>query len=64
MRLPEKDADLWIKYSVESRDAGAELVKAAKTKDFAEAKRTYGAMLIHCNDCHKKFEEGKHILTP
>ena len=64
MRLPEKDANLWTKHSVDSRDAGAELVKAAKEKDFQGAKKAYEAMLNHCNACHKKFEDGKHILTP
>lgn len=64
IRLPEKDGDLWAKYSADSRDAGAELVKAAKAKDFPGAKKAYEAMLNHCNACHKKFEDGKHILTP
>lgn len=63
-RLPEKDADLWTKYSVDSRDAGAELVKAAKAKDFPGARKAYETMLNHCNACHKKFEDGKHILKP
>lgn len=63
-RLPEKDADQWTKYSVDSRDAGAELVKAAKAKDYPGAKKAYESMLNHCNACHKKFENGKHILAP
>lgn len=64
LRLPKKDADLWIKSSVDSRDSGADLVKAARAKDFTGAKKAYEAMLHHCNACHKKFEDGKHILTP
>jgi len=64
LRLPEKDVDLWTKYSVDSRDAGADMVKAAKAKDFAGAKKAYELMLTHCNACHKKFEDGKHILAP
>ncbi len=63
-RVPEKDADLWTKYSVDSRDAGADMVKAAKAKDFPATKKAYETMLGHCNACHKKFEDGKHILTP
>lgn len=63
-RLPEKDVDLWVKYSIDSRDAGADMVKAAKAKDYTATKKAYEAMLGHCNACHKKFEEGKHILTP
>lgn len=63
-RKPEKDAAEWSKYSAASRDAGADLVKAAKAKDFPAAKKAYEAMLGHCNACHKKFEDGKHILAP
>lgn len=64
LRKPAKDADEWAKYSAASRDAGAELFKAAKAKDAPEAKKAYEAMLGHCNACHKKFDDGKHILTP
>jgi hypothetical protein len=64
LRKPPKDADEWAKYSVASRDAGAALVKAAKAKDYPVAKKAYETMLGHCNACHKKFEEGKHILAP
>ena len=63
-RLPENDADLWAKFSADSRDAGAEIVKAAKAKDYPEARNAYEQMLNHCNDCHRKFENGKHILEP
>ena len=63
-RKPEKGADEWAKFSVASRDAGADMVKAAKAKDFAATKKAYTAMLGHCNACHKKFENGKHILAP
>jgi cytochrome c556 len=64
VRKPGKDADEWAKYSAASRDAGAELFKAAKAKDAPSAKKAYEAMLGHCNACHKKFEDGKHILAP
>ena len=64
LRKPAKDAEEWVKYSAASRDAGAELVKAAKAKDYPAAKKAYESMLTHCNACHKKFEDGKHILTP
>jgi len=63
-RLPDNDADLWVKFSTSSRDAGAEVVKAAKAKDFPGARKAYELMLNHCNDCHRKFENGKHILEP
>lgn len=63
-RLPEENKADWIKHSELSRDAGGEFVAAAKKKDFAASKSAYEKMLIHCNDCHKQFEEGRHILTP
>ncbi len=64
LRKPEKDVADWVKYSVASRDAGAEILKAAKNKDFAASKEAYVKMLDHCNACHKQFEKGKHILKP
>jgi len=64
IRKPTKDTDEWVKYSVASRDAGAELFKAAKAKDFAASKKAYEAMLNHCNACHKKFDENNHQLKP
>lgn len=63
-RKPEKDADEWTKYSVASRDAAADVYKAAKAKDFPAARKAYEAMLGHCNACHKKFDDGNHQLTP
>ncbi len=63
-RKPEKDMDAWAQYSVDSRDAGAELVKAAKQKDFAAAKVAYEKMLVHCNGCHTQFDKGKNQLQP
>jgi cytochrome c556 len=63
-RKPKADAELWSKHSVASRDSGAELLKAAKAKDYTAARKAYVAMLDHCNACHKKFEDGKHILAP
>ena len=63
-RKPEKEIEAWVKYSVDSRDAGAELVLAAKKKDFATATDAYKRMLGHCNACHKQFNEGKNQLAP
>lgn len=64
IRKPEKDVDDWLKYSNASRDAGAEIIKAAKQKNFEASKEAYVRMLDHCNACHKQFENGKHILKP
>ena len=64
LRLPEKDADSWTAHSVDTRNAGADLVTAAKAKNFTAARTAYETMLNHCNACHRQFENGKHILAP
>jgi hypothetical protein len=64
MRKPEKDTDMWTEYSIASRDAGAEVFKAAKKKDYAEAKKAYEKMITSCNACHKHFDSGKNQLMP
>ncbi|MEQ1828013.1 MAG: hypothetical protein ABL921_18780 [Pirellula sp.] len=64
LRKPDKDLDAWQRYSVASRDAGGELVMAAKKKDFQGATVAYHAMLSHCNACHKQFLDGKQQLAP
>jgi hypothetical protein len=63
-RKPDKDTADWVKYSIASREAGAEMVKAAKEQNFAASKEAYVRMLEHCNSCHRQFENGKHILKP
>ena len=63
-RTPDEDGKDWNAHAVASRDAGAKLYKAARGKDYAAAKRSWGMMLNNCNACHKQFENGKHILTP
>ncbi len=64
LRKPEKGADKWVEYSIASRDAGAEVYKAAKKKNYADAKKAYEKMLTACNACHKQFDDGKNQLGP
>lgn len=64
LRKPEKNTEKWNEYSIASRDAGAELFKAAKKKDYAESKKAYEKMLTSCNACHKQFDDGKNQLMP
>lgn len=64
LRKPEKDSDEWVKHTVASREAAAEVYKAARAKDFTDAKKAYITMLGHCNACHKKFDEHNHQLEP
>jgi len=64
LRKQEKDQAKWDEISVASKNAGEMAFKAAKTKNFAETRKAYESMLIHCNDCHKTFANGKHQLAP
>lgn len=64
IRKPEKDVEDWLKHSVATRNAGAEIIKAAKQRNFTASKEAYVRMLDHCNACHKQFENGKHIMKP
>lgn len=63
-RAPEEDAADWNRHAAASKAAGADLYKAAREKNFDTAATAYRTMLNHCNDCHKQFEEGRHILQP
>lgn len=63
-RQPEEDGADWVKHSVEVRDLGGQLYRAAKAKDFDKARQHYEAMVESCNACHRQFENGKHILKP
>jgi len=64
LRKQEKDQAKWDEISVASKNAGEMAFKAAKTKNFAETRKAYESMLVHCNDCHKTFANGKHQLAP
>ena len=64
LRKQEKDQAKWDGYSLDSKKAGEMAFKAAKSKNFAETRKAYESMLVHCNDCHKTFANGKHQLAP
>lgn len=61
---PETDGPAWNELSAAVRNAGAEFYKAGKARDFAAARKHYEAMLKSCNECHDKFADGEHQLTP
>lgn len=63
-RTPVEDGDDWTNQSVQVRNFGGQLYRAAKTKDFAAATASYRSMIENCNACHKQFADGKYILTP
>jgi len=64
LRKQEKDQAKWDETSLASKNAGEIAFKAAKSKNFAETRKAYESMLVHCNDCHKAFANGKHQLAP
>lgn len=64
LRKQEADQAKWDEYSLASKLSGEMAFKAAKQKNFAETRKAYETMLIHCNDCHKTFAKGKHQLIP
>ncbi|KAA5541427.1 cytochrome c [Roseiconus nitratireducens] len=64
IRKPEDDADDWQKHSVQTRDAAAELYRAAKSKDYGAARKHYESMVQHCNACHQQFAGGDPQLKP
>lgn len=64
MREAQTDAEDWAKHSVEVRDFGGKLYRAAQAKDYSTARKNYLSMVKNCNACHEQFAGGEHILTP
>ena len=64
IRQPEDDAGDWVKHSVQVREFGGHLYRAAKAKDYPMARKNYESMVENCNACHHQFAHGEHILTP
>jgi len=63
-RQPDEDAADWVKHSVQVRDFGGQLYRAAKAKDYEAARKHYTSMVQNCNACHHQFANGEHILAP
>ena len=64
LRKPPEGQTAWGELSVAVRDAGGQLYRAARKRNFSECRRAYEQMLISCNSCHKRFAGGKHQLAP
>lgn len=64
IRQSDDDAADWVSHSVQVRDFGGELYRAAKAKDYTTARKQYESMVQNCNACHEQFAGGEHILTP
>lgn len=60
----DENREDWEKHSLQVRDSGGQLYRAAKAKDFQAARMHYAAMLTHCNACHQQFADGEHQLKP
>lgn len=64
IRQPKENATDWAKHSVQVRDCGGQMYRAAQAKDYINARKHYESMVQNCNACHRQFADGKHILTP
>lgn len=64
IRQPQADTAEWTKHSVQVRDIGGQLYRAAKAKDFTASRRHYETMIQHCNACHRQYADGEHLQTP
>ncbi|WP_299466039.1 hypothetical protein [uncultured Gimesia sp.] len=64
LHKPENSRTDWDQHSIQVRQFGGQLYKAAKAKDFKASKAHFESMLKNCNACHKQFDNGKHQLKP
>ena len=64
IREPKDEVADWVEHSVQVREFGGQLYRAAKAKDHATARKHYESMVKNCNACHHQFAGGEHILTP
>jgi hypothetical protein len=64
MRTPDEGGAAWDKFSVDVRNSGGYLYRAAGARDYKIAQQNFAAMLDNCNACHKQFAEGKYQLQP
>jgi hypothetical protein len=65
-RAPEEvETKAWTAMAVKLREAGDELYKTAKKKDYAAASKAYINLVDACNKCHVRFnEEGEPKIEP
>ena len=64
IRGPEDDRTAWDRIAVELRDQGQLLYRAAKKRDYDEARKQYVAFVAKCNECHHQFADGEHLQKP
>lgn len=64
IRQPKDDAADWVQHSTQVREFGGQLYRAAKAKDYTDARKHYVSMVKNCNACHQQFAGGEHILAP
>lgn len=58
------DEKAWDVSAVALRSVAAELVKAAKKRDYAATKTHYAAVVNACNRCHEQFTMGEPKIEP
>ncbi len=63
-RGPAEEAGKWASHSVAVRQQGGALYRAAKMRDYTQAKRQFATLLKKCNQCHDDFAGGEHQLSP
>ena len=59
-RAPEKNSEEWKQIAHDVYTSGSAMYKSKG--DFAKAKKHYGTVIENCNQCHKKFADGKYQL--
>lgn len=64
LRGPQQNRDAWLQHAVTVREAGSKLYHAAKQQNGAAAQNNYNQLIDNCNQCHKQFAGGEHILEP
>lgn len=64
LHKPENNREDGDQHSIQVRQFGGQLYKAAKAKDYQTSKEKFASMLKNCNACHKQFDNGKHQLKP
>jgi hypothetical protein len=64
LRGPQQERDAWLRHAVTVREAGSKLYHAAKQQNGEAAKTNFNQLINNCNQCHKQFAGGEHMLEP
>lgn len=64
LRGPQQDRDAWLRHAVTVREAGSKLYHAARQQNRAAARNNFTQLIDNCNQCHRQFAGGEHLLKP